>query len=77
MTRLIVRNLDKEHVRKLKSRAPRHSHSAEAEHRAILEAALLTTQRRSLVDVLASMPEVGHDSDFDRRDDTLATDGVG
>jgi plasmid stability protein len=37
---LIVRNVDDELVRRLKLRAARHGHSAEAEHRAILEQAL-------------------------------------
>ena len=37
---LIVRNLDKELVRRLKLRAARHGRSAEAEHRAILEQVL-------------------------------------
>ena len=42
---------------------------AEAEHRAILEAALTRTQRRSLAEVLAKMPDVGRDEDFERRPD--------
>jgi len=37
---LTVRNLDRELVRRLKIRAAEHNRSAEAEHRAILEAAL-------------------------------------
>jgi len=40
MAQLTVRNLDSELVRRLKIRAAEHSRSAEAEHRAILEAAL-------------------------------------
>lgn len=39
---------------------------AEAEHRAILEQALVQTRRRSLAEVLASMPDVGCDEDFER-----------
>jgi len=74
MTSLIVRNLDEELVRKLKQRAARNSRSAEAEHRAILEAALMKTRRRSLANVLASMPEVGLDSDFERRQELHAPD---
>lgn len=66
MPNLIVRNLDEALVRKLKRRAAGHSRSAEAEHRAILEAALAPTQRKSLAQVLASMPNVGTDADFRR-----------
>jgi plasmid stability protein len=40
MAQLTVRNLDRELVRRLKIRAAEHNRSAEAEHRAILEAAL-------------------------------------
>jgi len=46
-----------------------HGRSAEAEHRAILEAALIKTRRRSLAEVLASMPDVGCDEDFERIDE--------
>lgn len=66
MPNLIVRNLDESLVRRLKQRAARHSRSAEAEHRAILEEALAPTQRKSLASVLASMPNVGSDTDFAR-----------
>jgi antitoxin FitA len=40
MPALLVRDLDDELVRLLKQRAKSHARSAEAEHRAILEAAL-------------------------------------
>jgi plasmid stability protein len=40
MTTLLVRRLDDDLVRRLKARASAHGRSAEAEHRAILEAAL-------------------------------------
>jgi plasmid stability protein len=66
MSNLIVRNLDESLVRKLKQRAATHARSAEAEHRAILEAALAPTRRKSLAAVLASMPDVGNDADFAR-----------
>ena len=42
MASLIVRRLDDDLVRRLKARALAHGRSAEAEHRAILEAALRT-----------------------------------
>ncbi|MEX0405828.1 hypothetical protein ABGN05_09160 [Aquibium sp. LZ166] len=41
MASLHVRNVDEEIVRKLKERAERNGRSAEAEHRAILNAALV------------------------------------
>jgi plasmid stability protein len=66
MSNLIVRNLDEALVRKLKQRAAAHARSAEAEHRAILEAALAPTRRKSLATLLAGMPAVGHDADFAR-----------
>lgn len=66
MATLIVRNLDETIVHKLKQRAARNARSAEAEHRAILEAALIATRRKSLVALLARMPNVGDDADFAR-----------
>lgn len=72
MSSLIVRNLDERIVRQLKEQAAKHARSAEAEHRAILEAALLKTRRRNLANVLSQMPNVGLDSDFERRDDVAA-----
>ena len=73
MAQLVVRNLPEELVRALQQRAAKHNRSAEQEHREILKAALAATQRKPLADVLASMPNVGKDSDFvreqtDRRD---------
>ena len=41
MATLIVRRVDERLVEALKDRARRHGHSAEAEHRAILEAELV------------------------------------
>jgi plasmid stability protein len=66
MAQLMVRKLTDDLVRALKQRAARHSRSAEQEHREILQAALRGTRRRALADVLASMPNVGHDQDFAR-----------
>lgn len=74
MANLIVRNLDETLVRKLKQQAGRHARSAEAEHRAILETALMKTQRKSLASVLAAMPNVGTDQDFERVQDTDVRD---
>jgi plasmid stability protein len=66
MASLVVRNLDERIVQALKARAARHGCSAEAEHRALLEAALLKTCRRNLAAVLSAMPDAGRDEDFER-----------
>jgi len=42
-----------------------HGRSAEAEHRAILAAALMSPPRRNLAELLGSMPDVGLDADFE------------
>jgi len=63
-TNLIVRNVDPAIVKSLKEQAARNGRSAEAEHRAILAAALKRPRKRSFYEVLASMPNVGDDSDF-------------
>jgi antitoxin FitA len=67
VTNLIVRNVDPETVRALKELAARNGRSAEAEHRAILETALRRPRKRTISEVLASMPNVGLDSDFEFR----------
>ena len=66
MADLLVRGIDEEVVRALKERAGAHGRSAEAEHREILTAALARPHRRSFAEVLAAMPEVGTDADFER-----------
>ena len=80
MANLIVRNVDEEVVRALKERAGRRGHSAEAEHRLILASALKKPTRKSFVEVLAAMPDVGEDSDFarirDNRDDSKQEDPI-
>jgi antitoxin FitA len=68
MADLLVRGVDEELVRALKERAGAHGRSAEAEHRAILAAALARPRRRSFAEVLASIPDVGADADFERAD---------
>lgn len=65
-TNLIVRNVDPDLIKALKERAAQNGVSAEAEHRAILKAALFRLKRRTFNEVLASMPNVGLDSDFER-----------
>lgn len=66
MASLLVRGIDDELVQALKERAGAHGRSAEAEHRAILAVALARPRRRTLAEVLASMPEAGTDADFAR-----------
>jgi antitoxin FitA len=63
-TNLVVRNVEEGIVQLLKEQAVRNGRSAEAEHRAILKAALNQPKKRSFNEVLASMPNVGLDSDF-------------
>jgi len=69
MAQLVVRNLPDDLVRELKRRAAKHRRSAEQEHREILQAALRGPRRRSLAEVLASIPNVGRDDDFARIQD--------
>jgi plasmid stability protein len=66
MAQLMVRNLTEDLVKALKRRAAKHNRSAEQEHREILKVALRGPRRRSLAEVLASMPNVGEDADFVR-----------
>lgn len=67
MAQLIVRNVDRELVRKLKLRAARRGLSAEEEHRRILKAALQPESDASgLKQLLLEMPDVGADRDFRR-----------
>lgn len=58
MAQLIVRNIDEKVVRALKRRAAAHGVSAEAEHRELLEKALLGPERPSFKEYLESMPKV-------------------
>jgi antitoxin FitA len=74
LSSLSVRNLDERVVNALKARAARHGRSAEAEHRAILEEALLRTRRRSLAEAIAEIPDVGRDEDFERVEAERAPD---
>lgn len=69
MADLLVRGVDDSLVQALKKRAGAHGCSAEAEHRAILAAALLEPPRRNLAELLTAMPDVGLDADFERAGD--------
>jgi len=66
-TNLVVRNVDEKIALALKQKAAAHGRSAEAEHREILKSVLQGPSRRSLVEVLSSMPNVGVDEDFNFR----------
>jgi plasmid stability protein len=76
MPDLLVRGVDDALVQALKKRAGAHGRSQEAELRAILAAALLSPPRRNLAELLAAMPEVGVDADFQRQDDQATADDV-
>jgi plasmid stability protein len=66
-TNLIVRNVDEDVALALRQLAVSHGRSAEAEHREILRTVLQRPKRRSVAEVLANMPNVGEDSDFNFR----------
>ena len=66
-TNLVVRNVDEDVALALKQLAASHGRSAEAEHREILRMVLQRPKRRSAAAVLSSMPNVGEDADFERR----------
>ena len=72
MANLIVRNVDEKLIKALKARAGRRGVSAEAEHREILAQALLKSRKRSFAEVIAAMPNLGQDSDFERVEDEQA-----
>ena len=72
MANLVVRNIDDKIVMALKARAGMHGVSAEAEHRKILESALMHPRKKSFAEVLLSMPNMGDDLDFKREQDDRA-----
>lgn len=62
---LVVHNVEEDIVLALNERAAVRGRSAESEHREILRSALQRPKRRTFTEVLADMPNVGLDSDFD------------
>ncbi len=72
MANLIVRNIDDDIADALKARASLHGISAEAEHRRILQQALTRPKKKSFIEVLSKIPNVGEDADFVRVQDTTA-----
>jgi plasmid stability protein len=69
MADLIVRNVDDLIVNALKVQARQHGITAEEEHRRILKQALLRPTKRTFLEVLSQMPDVGTDADFARVQD--------
>jgi len=76
MANLIVRGIDEALVQALKQRAAKHGRSAEGEHREILASALLRPRKRHLAEVLAAIPDVGKDKDFERIEDAAEAQRV-
>jgi plasmid stability protein len=74
MANLIVRNIDDAIANALKVRASQHGISAEAEHRRILEQALMRPKKKPFLEVLRQIPDVGRDEDFARVPDSPAAD---
>ena len=72
MANLIVRNIDDEIANALKIRASRRGINAEAEHWRILEQVLMRPQKRSFLEVLNQIPDVGTDEDIARIQDQNA-----
>jgi len=76
MANLIVRGVDEALVQALKQRAAKHGRSAEGEHREILASVLRRPRKRRLAEVLAAIPDVGKDKDFERIEDAAEAQRV-
>jgi len=63
MAQLLVRDLDESLVAALRKRAAKHGRSVEAEHRAILKAALRKGPARDLKAMLLAMPKSQSEED--------------
>jgi antitoxin FitA len=66
MADFILHNVDDSMANALNQQARQHGISAEAEHRRILDQALLRPQKKTFLQALSQMPDVGDDSDFAR-----------
>ncbi len=66
MAQLLVRKVDDRVVQALRARAVQHHRSVEAEHREILEQALLGVATTDFKAFLATMPDDGDDALFAR-----------
>lgn len=76
MADLFLCGIDASIVKALEKRAAANGRSAEAEHREILATALARPRKCSFAKVLASMPNVGIDADFERVGDSRKAPGV-
>lgn len=74
MANLLVRNIDDDIANAIKLRARQHGISAEAEHRRILEMVLTHPKKKSFIEVLSEMPNVGEDANFARIEDESSTE---
>ena len=63
MAQLLVRDLDDKLVAALRKRAAKHGRSVEAEHRAILKAALRKRPARDFKEMLLAIPKSRTDED--------------
>lgn len=76
MAELVVRKLDQRVIDALQVRAAQKGRSMEEEHRALLERELLQPRAMSFEEMLASMPNVGRDEDFERIGSITGRDDV-
>lgn len=66
-TNPIRRDEEQEDIESLRARIARIGRNVSPEHRAVLEAGLTKAPSRTFNELLASMPDVGLDSDFEPR----------
>lgn len=71
MANLIVRNISEEVAEALEERANQMGVSLEVAHRLLLEQILICPKKKSFLDVLKEMPDIGRDSDLERIQDTI------
>ncbi len=76
MANLLVRGVEDDLIARLRIRAAAHGMSVQAEHLAILQAALRGPAKRSFVEFLSTMPNVGEDEDFARAPDPAPSQNV-
>jgi plasmid stability protein len=69
MSSLTLHNIDDSIISALKTRAQRHGVSIETEHWKILEMVLRKPAKPKFAAALMQIPQVGLDSDFERKQD--------
>lgn len=72
MANLLVRNVEEDIAQALKERASLYGINTEAEHRRVLEQALKRPKKRTFLEALVEMPDVGRDEDFERHQGNTA-----